>query len=145
MKTSLARPFLWLRTSFFPLVIAACYGPYYRFFGSGTVTDATNDQPVKGIEVTEESLALDVIKSIGPGGHYLTHDHTLENMRSEFFYPLSADRQTFSGWTSDGSPDGRTKAGQIARSLLAMHRPKPVDVEAGILSGIPGMVQDWMD
>jgi trimethylamine--corrinoid protein Co-methyltransferase len=100
---------------------------------------------VKGIEVTEESLALDVIKSIGPGGHYLTHDHTLENMRSEFFYPLSADRQTFSGWTSDGSPDGRTKAGQIARSLLAMHRPKPVDVEAGILSGIPGMVQDWMD
>ena len=37
---------------------------------------------VQGFRVNDDTLALDVIKEIGPGGHYLMHEHTLKGMRS---------------------------------------------------------------
>ena len=101
---------------------------------------------VKGIEVNTESLAVDVISGMGQEGHYLTHDHTLANMKSEFFYPQSTDRQTISRWVSDGSLDGRERARRMAVNLLGSHKPIGIDpsVEKRILSEIPGMVDKWL-
>ncbi|MFW6138827.1 MAG: trimethylamine methyltransferase family protein, partial [Spirochaetota bacterium] len=56
----------------------------------------------EGIKVDEETLAVDVIKEVGPGGNFLTHSHTLNNFKKELFEPVLSDRQTISKWTSDG-------------------------------------------
>ena len=102
---------------------------------------------VKGIEVTDETLAVDVIKEIGPAGNYLSHDHTVMNMKKEFFYNKVSDRSTRARWEIEGSVDAREKARIMAKEILGSHKPLFIDrdVEKEILSTIPGMLQDWMD
>ena len=41
---------------------------------------------LKGIEVDQEHMAMKVIDAVGPGGNYLTQQHTLKHMRSEYCY-----------------------------------------------------------
>jgi trimethylamine--corrinoid protein Co-methyltransferase len=85
---------------------------------------------VRGIQVDDESLALNVIDQVGPGGHYLMADHTLRHMRSEFYYPSGVvDRK---GWPepaehSPSEADVRQRARSIARRLVETHRAKPLD------------------
>jgi len=82
---------------------------------------------VRGIEVDQETLALDTIDQVGPGGHYLMAEHTIRHMRSEFFYPSAVvDRQGRDMWQQDGALDARQRARQIARDILAGHRPEPL-------------------
>jgi trimethylamine--corrinoid protein Co-methyltransferase len=52
----------------------------------------------KSIDVNETSLALDVIKQVGPGGHFLTQMHTKRNHKTEMRRPMLSDRQSFEGW-----------------------------------------------
>lgn len=83
---------------------------------------------VRGIEVNDETLALDVIDRVGPGGHYLMDEHTLRYMRSEFYYPSAVfDRQGRDMWEEAGATDARTRAQEIARRILAEHEPQPLD------------------
>ncbi len=87
---------------------------------------------VRGIEVNDETLALDVIDEVGPGGHYLMAKHTLRHMRSELYYPSNVvDRQGWDMWQQDGALDAQERAKQIARDILAEHQPEPLypDVE----------------
>ncbi len=89
---------------------------------------------VRGVEVNDETLALDVIDAVGPGGHYLMADHTLRYMRSEFYYPSAVvDRQGWEQWQKAGGLDARERAKEIARDILAHHQPDPLDPA----------VQDW--
>ncbi len=57
---------------------------------------------LRGIEVTPETLALDWIASMGPGGSFLRTEHTLRHMKDEFWYPTLFDRQTREGWRESG-------------------------------------------
>jgi trimethylamine--corrinoid protein Co-methyltransferase len=83
---------------------------------------------VQGITVTEETLALDTIDEVGPGGHFLMADHTLKHMRSEFYYPSKVvNRQSWDTWHQDGALDARDRARDIARDILAHHQPEPLD------------------
>ncbi|HET90238.1 MAG TPA: trimethylamine methyltransferase, partial [Chloroflexi bacterium] len=83
---------------------------------------------VRGIEVNDETLALDAIDAVGPGGHYLMAEHTLRHMRSEFYYPsVVVDRQGREQWEQDGGLDARQRARQLARDILAHHQPEPLD------------------
>ena len=83
---------------------------------------------LRGIEVNDETLALDVIDDTGPGGHYLMAEHTIRRMRSEFYYPSAVvDRQGWDMWQQEGGLDARERARQIARDILANHQPVPLD------------------
>jgi trimethylamine--corrinoid protein Co-methyltransferase len=83
---------------------------------------------VRGIEVNEDTLALDVIDQVGPGGHFLLEDHTLEFMRSELFFPSNViDRQGRDDWALDGSKNAWDRSKEITRKILAEHRPQPID------------------
>jgi trimethylamine--corrinoid protein Co-methyltransferase len=83
---------------------------------------------LRGIEVNDETLALDVIDQVGPGGHYLMADHTIRHMRSEFYFPSAVvDRQSWEMWRQDGGLDARQRANEIARDVLANHQPAPLD------------------
>jgi len=89
---------------------------------------------LRGIEVTDASLALEAIHRVGPGGHYLVDEHTLRFMRSEFFYPPLADRQNRAAWEAAGKLDTRARATARVEQLLQAHAPPglPADVDAAI-------------
>ena len=57
----------------------------------------------RGIEVNEDTLAFDVIKSVGPQGQYLTEAHTFMNFRKEHYMPFLSNRQTIAQWEDAGS------------------------------------------
>jgi trimethylamine--corrinoid protein Co-methyltransferase len=84
---------------------------------------------LRGIEVTDETLAVDLICEHGAGRDYLGEMHTVQHMRREFFYPRLADRQHRDHWEEKGSQDATTRARSLARRLLATHEPLPLPLE----------------
>jgi trimethylamine---corrinoid protein Co-methyltransferase len=83
---------------------------------------------VRGIEVSDETLSLDVIEQVVHGeGHYLRTAQTLDLMRSEYEYPALADRRTPGEWEAAGSPDIRAQAGERVRQILSTHYPEYIE------------------
>jgi trimethylamine--corrinoid protein Co-methyltransferase len=80
-----------------------------------------------GIEVTEETLALDWVAEVGPGGHHLGTAHTMARFRSEFHLPLISDRQNYEAWVEQGSLDAGQRAHRLWKELLASYEPPPID------------------
>ncbi len=66
----------------------------------------------KGIEVNEETLALDVIDEIGPGGNFLDTDHTSLNFRKSLWQPDIWSREMYSAWKETGKKNDIDKAKQ---------------------------------
>jgi len=81
---------------------------------------------IRGIEVNDETLALEAIKEIGPGGNFLTHPNTLKHMRTELFEPQLADRQLRDRWEEAGAKDTRERARERARDILLHHEPHAI-------------------
>ena len=79
----------------------------------------------QGIDVNGETLALDAIRDVGPGGTFFAHRHTLKHMH-ERWQPMLMDRRPYTAWeqTRDGA---REWAAARAREILASHRPEPLD------------------
>lgn len=82
-------------------------------------------QMMKGIEVSDETLALDVIREVGPGGHFLTQPHTRRHMH-DIFKPSYLDRRPYMVWQEKGDR-AADWARDRARKILATHEPKPLD------------------
>ncbi len=83
---------------------------------------------VRGIEVNDDTLALEAIERVGPGGHYLADEHTMRYMRTEHYYPSDVfDRRGRDEWAADGSEDAWKRARRIARNILENHQPEPLD------------------
>jgi trimethylamine--corrinoid protein Co-methyltransferase len=89
---------------------------------------------LRGVEVTENSVAVEAIHRVGPGGHYLMDPHTVQFMRSEFFYPPLADRQNRAMWEEEGKKDARVRAAARVEKLLQTHQPLelPAEMDAAI-------------
>jgi trimethylamine--corrinoid protein Co-methyltransferase len=58
---------------------------------------------LRGIPVTDETMALDVMDTVGPGGHYLEHDHTYNRFKTEIWRPKLLDRHNWENWNMEGS------------------------------------------
>jgi trimethylamine--corrinoid protein Co-methyltransferase len=80
---------------------------------------------MEGIIINEETLALDTIRAVGPGGHFLTQKHTRAHMR-ELWRPRLMDRRPYDAW--EANPAGaREAAHERARHLLQTHQPQPLE------------------
>jgi trimethylamine--corrinoid protein Co-methyltransferase len=73
---------------------------------------------LRGIKVNEATLGFDVIEKVGPGGNYVTEDHTVEHMMDEFFYPNLSVRCNFDIWEERGRPDMLSRATDLVRKIL---------------------------
>jgi len=73
---------------------------------------------VEGIEVNDETLAFDVLKEVGPGGHFVSNRHTRRHMRSEQYQPHLSDRENRDVWIKSGAKDARDRAADKAREVL---------------------------
>jgi trimethylamine--corrinoid protein Co-methyltransferase len=80
---------------------------------------------LQGIEISPENLALDVIDEVGPGGEYVTTEHTLQHYR-ECWYPQVFDRMSYRSWSDAGRPTAEGRARDLARKLIVEHRPEPL-------------------
>jgi trimethylamine--corrinoid protein Co-methyltransferase len=97
---------------------------------------------VHGIQVTPATIGAEVIQAVGPGGHFLTEDHTMRYLRSEFFFPRISDREPRENWEAEGASNTRQRARQRAQELLDSHQPLPLPEDAvqRIHAEIPGLV-----
>ncbi len=78
---------------------------------------------IQGIEVNEETLALDVIHSVGPRGNYLGEKHTLEHYKERWKSRI-ADIDAFEAWEAKGGKPLEEVAKEKVREILATHKPK---------------------
>jgi trimethylamine--corrinoid protein Co-methyltransferase len=80
---------------------------------------------MRGIQVNEDTLALEGIAAVGPGGNFLAQRHTRQHMR-DLFLPEFLDRRTYNEWEikKDNAPNW---ALEKARKIRASHQPTPLD------------------
>jgi trimethylamine--corrinoid protein Co-methyltransferase len=96
---------------------------------------------VSGIKVSDNTLAFDLIKEVGPGGNFVAARHTRRFMRREHYRPSLSDQNSREEWEAKGGKAIWQKAGAKARRLIA--EPKyqlPTAVREQILSEITGIV-----
>jgi trimethylamine--corrinoid protein Co-methyltransferase len=73
----------------------------------------------EGFEINDDTLALDCIGEIGPCGNFMTHDHTLDNFKTEMWRPALFSRENFSKWEETGSKTLPERAAEMLRNRLA--------------------------
>ena len=83
----------------------------------------------RGIEVNDDTLAVDVIHNVGPNGHYLKQKHTRRYFKSEFWYPNLVDRQDFENWDMTGRLTMKDRTIARVRDILATHQPSSIKPE----------------
>jgi trimethylamine--corrinoid protein Co-methyltransferase len=88
---------------------------------------AAVQRTVRGIEVTDETLAFDMIRDVVRGeGHFLGHPETRLRMRRDFVYPAVGDRATPDAWEQAGGRDVRERARDRVRSVMRSHYPEHI-------------------
>jgi len=76
---------------------------------------------LRGIEINEETMAEDVIRHVGPAGHFLSQEHTSRHFSTEHFIPKIFDRKARDAWEKSGSRDVITNARDRSKKLLIEH------------------------
>lgn len=84
-------------------------------------------QYLRGIQVNVDTLAYEVIAKVGPGGHFLGEDHTLERCRTEFWQPDIFDRSGLEAWWDGERADTTVRATRRWKDLLVSHEDPPLD------------------
>jgi trimethylamine--corrinoid protein Co-methyltransferase len=82
-----------------------------------------------GIEVSETSLAVDVINEVGPGGNFLDHPHTAEHLRTEYFDSEITERLPWEAWEAQDLKGIEAKAAEKVKRILATHQPRALAPE----------------
>jgi trimethylamine--corrinoid protein Co-methyltransferase len=80
---------------------------------------------LKGVEVSDETLALDVIAQAGPEGQYLNKDHTRRHYR-EIWYPNLFERDDYKTWQGKGGKTLGERAAERVEEILQEHQPVPL-------------------
>lgn len=82
---------------------------------------------MRGINITDETLVLDIVNQVGPGGHFLLQEHTMNNFKTETWFPTLMNRMRYHGWKNEA---GGSSMGDRVRdklhNILAEHKPEPL-------------------
>ena len=90
---------------------------------------ALNRRLLAGITVDGETLAVDVIAGVGPGGHFLDQRHTRRHQRTSHWRPTILNRLGREAWVAQGGLDLRERARHKALDILATSAPEPLAPE----------------
>jgi trimethylamine--corrinoid protein Co-methyltransferase len=93
---------------------------------------------VKGLDLSDNGIALDAIRENPPGNHFLGTAHTLANFETAFYRSDTADNSSFEQWTEEGGLDAAQRANAIWKRRLAEYEPPPLDdaIDAELLDFI---------
>lgn len=81
----------------------------------------------EGYDMTENGQAMDAIREVGPGNHFLGCAHTQANFETAFFRSTIADNNSFEQWESEGCKDAYQRAHEKVRSTLENYQHPPID------------------
>jgi len=101
---------------------------------------------VEGIMINDDTLALQVIGKVGPGGHYLAEKHTREWLEKEQLLPSEiVDRLTLEAWRRQGSKSIIERAKGVVDKTLREHIPEPLptDVERDLREFLQGIMERY--
>jgi len=102
------------------------------------VLDMVN-QYMRGIPVNDETLALDVMDEVGPGGHFLHAEHTLGHFR-EVWYPRLFDRSIYARWLEAGGKRFEERLRDLTHAAMK-HQPIPLDQD--VVRELDRMAASW--
>jgi trimethylamine--corrinoid protein Co-methyltransferase len=99
----------------------------------------------RGVEVNDETLALDVVEELGPTGNYLQHPHTLRHLREPFYSSL-LDKGGYAQWEKRGRKTMEQSAADKVDKILESHEvePLPAEVQQNIAQ-IVAREQSWIN
>ena len=81
----------------------------------------------RGLDTSETGQAMDAIREVGPGKHFLACSHTQNNFESAFYRSNVADNNSFEQWQVDGSLDTTQRANAIWKQMLKDYEKPPMD------------------
>ena len=80
-----------------------------------------------GMSLSDNAQAMDAIREVGPGAHFLSSRHTQANFESAFFTPVIADNNSFEQWSAAGATDAAQRANARWKQLLNDYEAPPLD------------------
>ncbi len=81
----------------------------------------------EGIDLSENALAMEALREVGPGSHFLGCAHTQANFETAFYRSSIADNNSFEQWEAEGGKDAAARANALWKSMLAEYEPPPID------------------
>jgi trimethylamine--corrinoid protein Co-methyltransferase len=82
---------------------------------------------LSGMDLSENGQALDAVREVGPGKHYLGSAHTLKNFETAFYRSTVADNNSYEQWQADGSLDTAQRANQLWKKMLNEYQAPAID------------------
>jgi len=82
---------------------------------------------MRGIDLSDNGQAMDAIREVGPGGHYLGCAHTQANFEDAFYRSKVANYESFEQWQQEGSMDTAMRANGIYKQMLASYVAPEID------------------
>jgi len=84
---------------------------------------------LRKLDISEETLALDLIHEVGPDGHFLETKHTLRHVREDWL-PTVSDRFAYHRWAAEGATTLQQRANHKVREVIGNHRAAPLPKDA---------------
>ena len=81
----------------------------------------------RGYDLSANGQAMDAIREVGPGSHYLGCAHTQANFETAFYRSAVADNSSYEQWQADGSKDATQRAHDLYKTMLADYEAPPID------------------
>ena len=82
---------------------------------------------LNGVDLSENGQALDAIREVGPGQHFLGCAHTQANFERAFYRSSIADNNSFEQWQAEGSLSAEQRANAIWKRMLEEYQPPGLD------------------
>jgi trimethylamine--corrinoid protein Co-methyltransferase len=95
-----------------------------------------------GVEVTEETLAVDVIRQVGIGGSYLTQEHTVRNMRDTYWPATIYNQKSWDAWRAEGGKDIYARAHDKVETILSEHYPPEPLLSAQAVAALDALIDE---
>ena len=101
----------------------------------------------RGISFTDEDLAVNLVKEIGPGGSFITVKHTISRMKTEAVMTKMADRDARTIWEKKGAMDIQARAMKRVKDIMASNTTPLIspEVDEKIRAAYPGLVPGLLE
>ena len=79
------------------------------------------------LDLSEDALGVEAIRSVGPGGHFFGTQHTQDRYKTAFYAPVISDWRNFETWAEAGSPTALERANRVWKERLATYEKPYMD------------------
>jgi trimethylamine--corrinoid protein Co-methyltransferase len=95
-----------------------------------------------GVEVSEETLAVDVIRRVGIRGSFAAEEHTVRHMRETYWRSTIFNYEGWDGWMAKGGKDAYARAHEVVQQILARAYPPPLVVSEAVKRELDELIAD---